>query len=286
MWKFQARCPVTSDITAFETDDSGEPGSPKLDGYIDRIVFGDKCGYVYKVDPGADLGGGWYQNTGMGSIAATTTPDGKTEYAMFSTKLTSGALAADRTIGGTIATRTDATTRMVLLFGTGGLESVPATSANAFFAVYADTGVIRSKALGTCTAGACEKFYGGVVVTPQQVIFTKTMDPAIGTNNCASGSSTISGVQLTAGTGTNFTTDFNLGVNSAVMGSLFGDAGAIYFATISGDVARIGTPRTPTAGGDTTAGVKQGMGAGDQSSGGQSIGMTSPFTLMGWRVVL
>jgi hypothetical protein len=286
MWKFQARCPVTSDITSFETDDSGEPGNPKLDGYIDRIVFADKCGYVYKVDPGADLGGGWYQNTGMGSIAATTTPDGKTEYAVFSTKLTSGALGSDRTIGGTIAARTDATTRMVLLFGTGGLESVPATSANAFFAVYADTGAIRSKALGTCTLGVCEKFYGGVVVTPQQVIFTKTIDPAIGTSTCDSGSSTISGVELTAGTGTNFTTDFNLGVNSAVMGSLFGDAGAIYFATISGDVARIGTPRASTAGGDTTSGQTQGMGAGDTPSGGQTIGTTSPFTLMGWRVVL
>ncbi|HEY0986252.1 MAG TPA: FG-GAP-like repeat-containing protein [Kofleriaceae bacterium] len=286
MWKFQAKCPVTSDITSFETDDTGEAGSPTLDGYVDRIVFADKCGYVYKLAPGADLSGGWYQNTGMGSIAATTTPDGKVQYALFSTKLTSGALGSDRTIGGTIGARTDATTRMVLLFGTGGLESVPSTSANAFFAVYADTGVIRSKATGTCTLGLCEKFYGGVVVTPNQVIFTKTVDPAIGTNTCDSGSSTISGVQLTAGSGTNFTTDFNLGVNSAVMGSLFGDAGAIFFATISGDVARIGTPRTSTAGGDTVAGASQGMGSGDVPSGGGTIGTTSPFTLMGWRVVL
>jgi hypothetical protein len=67
---------------------------------------------------------------------------------------------------------------------------------------------------------------------------------------------------------------------------LFGDAGAIYFATISGDVARIGTPRASSAGGDTSAGVKQGMGAGDQASGGSQVGITSPFTLMGWRVVL
>jgi hypothetical protein len=275
MWKFQAKCPVTSDITSFETDDTGETGSPTLDGYIDRIVFADKCGYVYKLAPAADLSGGWYQNTGMGSIAATTTPDGKTQYALFSTKLTSSALLSDRTIGGTIAARTDATTRMVLLFGTGGLESVPSTSANAFFAVYADTGAIRSKALGSCTLGLCE-----------QVIFTKTVDPAIGTSSCDTGKSTISGVQLTAGSGTNFTTDFNLGVNSAVMGSLFGDAGAIYFATISGDVARIGTPRTSTAGGDTASGQKQGMGSGDTPSGGGTVGTTSPFTLMGWRVVL
>jgi len=286
MWKFQAKCPVTTDVSAFETDDVAEPGGPTLNGYIDRVVFADTCGYVYKLDPGVDLGGGWYQNTGMGTIAANTTPDGKTEYALFSTRLTTSGLGVDRAIAGTVAARTDSSTRMVLLFGTGGIENVPSTSANAFFAVYADTGAVRSKVLGTCSGGTCEKFYGGVVVTPQQAIFTKTIDPVIGTNACDSGSSTISGVELNSGTGTNFTSDFNLGVNSAVMGGLFGDAGAIYFATISGDVARVGTPRTSTAGGDTAAGQKQGMGVGDQATGGQTVGTTSAFTLMGWRVVL
>jgi hypothetical protein len=175
---------------------------------------------------------------------------------------------------------------MVLFFGTGGIESVPATSANAFFAIYADTGDIRSKVLGTCNSGNCEKFYGGVVVTPQQIVFTKTVDPAIGTNACDTGSSTISGVQLNPGTGTNFTSDFNLAVSSAVMGGLYGDAGAIYFATLAGDVARVGTPRTAVAGGDTAAGRTQGMGVGDQATGSQQVGTTSGFTLMGWRVVL
>jgi len=200
--------------------------------------------------------------------------------------LTANGIGADRAIAGTIAARTDSTTRMVLLFGTGGIESVASTSANAFFGIYADTGAVRSKALGSCSNGNCEKFYGGVVVTPQQVLFTKTVDPAIGTNACDSGSSTISGVDLNPGTGTNFTSSFNLGVNSAVMGGLFGDAGAIYFATISGDVARVGTPRTSTAGGDTLSGQKQGMGVGDQATGGQTVGTTSGFTLMGWRAVM
>jgi hypothetical protein len=186
-------------------------------------------------------------------------------------------------IAGTLAARTDSTTRMVLFFGTGGIESVPATSANAFFAIYADTGAIRSKVLGTCNNGTCEKFYGGVVVTPQQVLFTKTVDPAIGTSACDTGSSTIAGVELNPGTGTNFASDFNLAVSSAVMGGLFGDAGAIYFATLAGDV---GTPRTATAGGDTLAGRTQGMGPGDQATGSQQVGTTSGFTLMGWRVVL
>ncbi|HET7504241.1 MAG TPA: FG-GAP-like repeat-containing protein [Kofleriaceae bacterium] len=286
MWKFQARCPVTSDVSSFETDDAGEPGAPTLNGFIDRVVFADKCGYVYKLDPAVDLSGDWYQNTGMGSLAVNTTPDGKIQYALFSTRLTAGALGADRPIAGTLAARTDSTTRMVLLFGTGGIESVPASSANAFFAVYADTGAVRSRALGTCSGGVCEKFYGGVVVTPQQVIFSKTVDPQIGTSACDAGSSTITGVDLNPGTGTNFTSSFGLAVNSAVMGGLFGDAGAIYFATISGDVARIGTPRTATPGGDTVAGQTQGMGIGDQAADGQTVGTTSGFTLMGWRAVL
>jgi hypothetical protein len=286
MWQFLARCPVTTDVSAFETDDALEPGGPTLDGFIDRVVFADKCGYVYKINPAADLAGGWYANVGMGTIVANTTPDGKLQYALFSTLLTVNGLATNRPIAGTIAARTDSTTRMVLLFGTGGIESVSSSTANAFFAVYADLGTVRSKVLGACAGGVCEKFYGGVVVTPEQAIFTKTVDPAIGTGACDNGSSTVAGVALDAGTGTNFTSQFNIGVSSAVMGSLYGDAGAIYFATISGDVARIGTPRAATAGGDTTTGQKQGMGAGDPSSTGTKLGTTSGFTLMGWRVVL
>ena len=76
------------------------------------------------------------------------------------------------------------------------------------------------------------------------------------------------GVELNPGTGINFTSDFDLGVSSAVMGGLFGDAGAIHFATLAGDVARVGTPRTATPGGDPIAGRTQGMGVGDQATGG------------------
>jgi len=118
------------------------------------------------------------------------------------------------------------------------------------------------------------------------VIFTKTFDAAIGTNSCDSGSSTVSAVELNPGTGTNFTSDFNLAVSSAIMGGLYGDAGAVYFATIAGDVARIGTPRAATAGGDTVAKLPQQSGPGDVSGTGSFTGMSQGFTLMGWRVVL
>ena len=261
---------------------------PTLNGYIDRVVFADKCGYVYKIDPGVDLSGDWYQNTGMGTIAGQHHPRWQDRVrAVLDPADGRTGCGADRAIAGTIAARTDSTTRMVLLFGTGGIESVPSTSANAFFAVYADTGAIRSKVLGACTAGNCEKFYGGVVVTPQQVLFTKTVDPAIGTNACDSGSSTISGVDLNPGTGTNFTSNFNLAVNSAVMGGLFGDAGAIYFATISGDVARIGTPRVVDRWRRHRRGPEaRAWASATRPPADSTVGTTSGFTLMGWRVVM
>ncbi|HEY4242719.1 MAG TPA: FG-GAP-like repeat-containing protein [Kofleriaceae bacterium] len=286
MWKFQTKCPLSSDITVFETDDAGEPGAPTLNGYIDRAVFADECGYVYKLDPGQDNGGNWLGNAGYGPIAANAAPDGTEEYALFSTQATSGALGTQQPIAGTLAARTDSSTRMVLFFGTGGLENAPTNQQNAFYAVYADTGAIRSAFLGLCTAGECEKFYGGTVVTPEQVIFTRTTDPAIGTNACDSGSSVVEAMELNPAANGSFTVDFTLAVSSAVMGALYGDAGAIYFATLSGDVARIGTPRAATAGGDTASGTGQGMGVGDQGTAGQTVGTTSPFTLMGWRVVL
>jgi hypothetical protein len=287
LWKFQMKCPLTSDITAFETDDAGEPGTPTLNGFIDRAVFADQCGYVYKIAPGQDLGGNYMDNTGYGPILANTSPDGKPQYAIFSTTSTTGAIGSQRPIAGTIAARTDQTTRMVLFFGTGGVESFDESKQNAFFAVYADNGTVRSKFNGTCNGlGICEKFYGGTVVTPTQVIFTRTTDPQIGTGTCDPGSSTVTAFELNSDVSGNFVQDFALVVSSAVMTAMYGDAGAIYFATLSGDVARIGTPRAANAGDDTNNGVTQGMGVGDNANAGQTLGTTTPFTLMGWRVVL
>ncbi|MBK7540122.1 MAG: hypothetical protein IPI49_33155, partial [Myxococcales bacterium] len=283
LWKFRAKCPLTSDLTAFETDDAGESGEPGLDGFIDRVVFADKCGYVYKLNPATDLAGGWYENSNMGRIA-TDVVEGKTMYALFSTASTVGALGAARPIAGTVAARTDATTRMVLFFGTGGLEDYPVGSSNEFYAIYADTGAIRSKLTGTCVSGRCEKFYGGVVVTPQQVFLTRTIDAQIGTAVCDTGTSTVEALELNADANGSFIADFQLALGAALIGSLYGDAGAVYFATMSGEVNRIGTPRAAAAGGDSASGNSSSMGATDSAS--SSTGTTNPLTLLGWRDVM
>ena len=285
LWKFQAACPVTSDVTVFETDDENEPGSPILNGYIDRAVFADRCGNVYKVDPARDLNGAYNNNSGLGGILANTV-GGVTQWALFSTATSSGALGAQSPIAGTLAARPDSTLRMLLFFGTGGLESHPVSERNEFYGVYVDTGQIRSKISGDCVNGVCEKFYGGVVVTPDQVILTKTLDPQIGTSTCDPGRTIVQSVGLEPnGTG-DFIDDFNVTINSSVMGALYGDAGAVYFATLGGDVSRIGTPRAANAGGDTAAGSSIPTtgpgGAGDRGG----LGTTDPMILMGWRQIL
>lgn len=205
-------------------------------------------------------------------------------YALFSTASTVGALGAARPIAGTVAARTDATTRMVLFFGTGGLEDYPVGSSNEFYAIYADTGAIRSKLTGTCVSGRCEKFYGGVVVTPQQVFLTRTIDAQIGTAVCDTGTSTVEALELNADANGSFIADFQLALGAALIGSLYGDAGAVYFATMSGEVNRIGTPRAAAAGGDSASGNSSSMGATDSAS--SSTGTTNPLTLLGWRDVM
>jgi hypothetical protein len=174
---------------------------------------------------------------------------------------------------------------MILYFGTGGIESASQTLVNEFYAVYADNGVIRSKYTGTCTSGICEKFYGGVVVTPTQVIFSRTVDAQIATNSCDDGSSVIQAYEVNASSTGAFVSDFSSSSSAAVMGSLFAASGAVYFATLNGDLTEIGSSTAPTAGYNTTNNVQQGTGTG-QNGANNGVTTTSAFTLLGWRTVL
>jgi hypothetical protein len=282
LWKYEMMCPLTSDITTFDTDDTGtyEPGSPLLDGFADRAVFADNCGYVYKVNPGQDLSGGWMGNSGYGPITLAAA-NGVSRTALFSTASTSGALGSQRPIVGALGALADNTTDMVLFFGTGGVESQSTSLVNEFYAIYAKSGVIRSKVTGTCSGGRCEKFYGGVVVTTDSVIVARSVDPVIGSGSCDFGSGTVTAFGLNSP----FSQVFNLtsiaGVAmKAISSPLFGDAGAIYFATADGKVDRVGTPRATSAGADSTAGATQ------QSGSTTTTYTNGPLTFLGWRNVL
>ncbi|MBL0217474.1 MAG: VCBS repeat-containing protein [Myxococcales bacterium] len=284
LWKYELDCALTSDITVFETDDEGpyEPGAPILDGFADRAVFADACGSIYKIDPAQDLSGGFMGNAGLGPIVLAQ-KNGRERTALFGTGTTSGALATgqQRPIVGTLGARTDATTDMVLFFGTGGLEAQSPTLVNEFYAVYAKDGAIRNKLTGTCTAGRCEKFYNGVVVTPTAVIVQRSVDPVVGGGSCDFGSSSVQSYGLEAP----YTQQFNLTAAGgvpyrAVTGPIYGDAGALYFATVAGQIERVGTPRSTAAGGDSTSGAVHSEGASDTTY------VNAPFTLLGWRTIL
>ena len=120
------------------------------------------------------------------------------------------------------------------------------------------------------------------MVTTEQVMFTSTVDPEVGTGVCDPGASNVRGFRLNADAEGDFVADFDTSIGSSVMGAMYGDAGAVYFATLAGDVVRIGTPRSPEAGGDSAAGAGGGMGEGDGGTGG-TVG--SAMSIMGWRQV-
>ena len=93
-------------------------------------------------------------------------------------------------------------------------------------------------------------------------------------------------VSLEAGANDEFATDFTIDVASAVMGALYGDAGALYFATLGGDVSRIGTPRAARAGDDSRATTQPSpFGVGNESATTGTVGTNTPLTLLGWRQV-
>lgn len=282
LWKYEMDCALTSDITIFETDDDStyEPGGPLVDGFADRAIFADTCGKIYKVNPAQDLSGAFMANGDMGPIALTQ-KNGKSRAALFDTASTTNALAAQRPIVGTIAARTDSTTDMVLFFGTGGLESQAPSLVNEFYAVYAKNGAVRNKLTGACSSNRCEKFYNGVVVTPTSVIVQRSVDALVGGGSCDFGSSRVQSYGLESPYSQQFDLTSSGGVPyRAVTGPVYGDAGALYFATVAGTIERIGAPRSAAAGGDTTSGAIHGNGSSETTY------VNAPFTLLGWRTLL
>ncbi len=282
LWKYEMDCALTSDITVFETDDEStyEPGAPLVDGFADRAVFADSCGNVYKINPGQDLSGGFMANADMGPVSLAQ-KNGRARAALFSTATTANAVGSQRPIVGTMAARTDATTDMVLFFGTGGLESQSPTLVNEFYAVYAKNGTIRNKLTGACTSSRCEKFYNGVLVTPTAVIVQRSVDPVIGGGSCDFGSSSVQSYGLNDPYSQQFTLTSSGGVPyRAVTGPIYGDAGALYFATVAGSIERVGAPRSAAAGGDTTSGAIHANGSAETTY------VNAPFTMLGWRTLL
>jgi hypothetical protein len=276
LWKFDIGDPtayVSSDITASETDEA----STGLDGFIDRVFFADNKGRVWKIDPGAAVNGV------MGSIDSTVNV-GLPHAALFSTKMTPGALGAERAIAGTLTAATDATNRLVLYFGTGGTEDTPAAAQNAFYAVFSDTGVVRSKLDASTGLAAGVKFYGGVIYQSGQIVFTQGQDLS-GLGLCAPTAGTI--VAIDANT---FATQWTTDASSKIVAPIFAQNGEIYTVTLKGKLMAssfTGAAAT-TSGTGTSSGSGTGTGSGGSttpaSTAPADVGTTeNPFTILSWR---
>ena len=281
-WKFRTMCPLTTAITVFETNDQGEANDPlELDGFADRAVFGDRCGYVYKVDLVQETAGGW--TTGLGGIPTEVMTDGTQLRALFQTDL-------GRPVTGNIAARAvvdDDTTRVSLFFGTGGLDEEPPYLQNTFYALAAAPEIfgvdvpeelVLARIVGDCFASNtnCEKFYGGVRVNPQQVIFTRVLEPPIGVGVAACdlepGRTIIEARSLIGDISSAINQQlFARTIDGVLTGPLTMVGNAIYFADGRGRMTSIG---------DTSAG--------GNSFRADQLSVTrtdAPMLILGWRQV-
>ena len=280
-WQFQTRCSLTTAITVFETNDEDESGPaipPDLDGYMDRAVFADRCGYIYKLNLTKEVNGGW--NSGIGAIN-TDLVAGVQLKALFQT--TNGL-----PVTGNIAARAlvdEDTTRVALFFGTGGLENLAPFPQNSFYVIAAapedpaDTNpanLVFGTIPGDCPSPIrCEKFYGGVRVNPDQVIFTRVLEPEIGNAvDCDPGRTRIE-VRSISGdvSDTGFLQEaFSpITVDGMITSPITAQAGAIFFTDSRGRLNTVGDPN-----------ASPNTGTLDES---KPTDPNAPMRILGWRQV-
>ena len=326
LWRFEAACPVTSSLSTYEVEDDSE--GTDYDGFMDRLVFGDYCGNLYKLkidmDYSDDLDddGIWADGEGWNLTSATNTSGLGGVYntghmqpgtlsmtnALFSirdpqwaTKAMAGQPLLDgfledvalndltvdntaplsdvvmRPITGTIAIRDDGTGVPYIYFGTGGRESYDTSQRNAMFAVNSVTGVVRDAVAGACDGllpRHCEKFYNGIVVNSEQVIFTVATDSQ---GVCDQGSSRVvispinrvcSLLAVSSDPGdSNYDERCQQVVNltASVVSSVFSYGAGIVFGTRNGEIAVVGDLQ-----GDGTSGQDPG-GDGQTSEHGRLL---------------
>ncbi len=252
-WRFEigdTGSAITSDIAAAETDD--ETGTT-LDGYVDRLFFGDNKGRVWKINPAAG-----------GAVVNSSVSVGLAHSALFATSQTE--LGAERPIAGTIAIAPDPGGRLILYFGTGGTEGSANDVQNALYAVFADTGEV-SLALDEEAEGIAEgmKFYGGIAFNDGQLLVTTGQDLS-GLGLCAPSAGQILSIDAYT-----FAADAApVDTGSKIMGPIFVRSGQVYAVTVEG---KLQMPEE--------AGGPDGLGEG--SGGGGST--PTPFSILGWHQV-
>jgi hypothetical protein len=201
---------------------------------------------------------------------------GLSNPALFSTRLSAGALGYDVAIAGTLAAGEISTAtgpRLVLYFGTGGTEDTPVTTQNAFYAIDAGTGAILASFLAECSGGTCAKFYGGVAVNGNQLIVSQGIDLS-GLGLCAPSAGEIS--ILNAQT---LAEEFSIPVGSKIVAPVFVQRGQFYTVNVRGELV---TSAYAGESGTGSGAPSTGSGVGQPENG--STG-TVPFDIVSWRQV-
>jgi hypothetical protein len=267
---------VTTDVTAVETDDPEEPGSPTVDGYTDLVFFGDSRGRVWKLDPSAGAGGTLSPSAPGLDVGLAAKP-------LFATRSTSGALGVERAILGTVAVAQNRERHLVLYFGTGTPDDNDPTEQNAFYSVYSYNGRIRMSLDASSQLGAGMKFSGGVVINDGQVIFGVGRDLA-GPTLCAPSEGAIVGIDIDS-----FAPQFTIQTASKIVSPIYIRNGQYYTANFGGQIQTseytggsatggggLAATATTTSGGTATSPTSAPLPTGSTGT------MPNPFNILSW----
>lgn len=251
VWRFRAKCPVTTDLVA---NPILAPG-----GFVSEVMFADYCGNVYRVPADTVNPNGWVP--GAGAITVGTNADSTLIKAIFHVGGVGGIPPGqDRPVFGTLAVRQrNATDTSVSIYlGTGGFESFDPSKQNAFIEIDSGNGTVLHTIPGTCSGGRCDKFYGGIVITPSQVFLTRARDAVAGSGTCDRGSAQIASVDLNFAAITTIAS-----FNSSIQSAVFGSSDGIYATDLGGEVIRVHAQNVGGGGG--------GSGSGSSTTGAISL---------------
>jgi hypothetical protein len=189
--------------------------------------------------------------------------------ALFSTRVTTGALGVDRAISANIVAVPDALDRTVLFFGTGGTEETALGETNAFYAVFADTGEIRNQIDIT---GAR---FNGASFQDGQIIFTRSEIPE------TAGPCVVSDSEVVAIDANTFALQFFQEFEGRIASPVYISGGEFFAVTVTGTLVTSqytgnNVPTPPPVPEDPE---------GEPPPPGNEIGDVDDFRVVGWRQI-
>ncbi len=268
VWRFEigdSGAYISSDIAGYETDD--EQGT-SYDGFIDRLVFGDSKGRVFKVAPAVYSNG---STAAIGSVSVS----GVAQPALFATESLT-ALGVQRGIGGTLGVSDNTSgDKSVLYVGTGGAGTTG--NKNGVFAIDLASGAI----VDSYIVNDATRFIGGVTVAHGQLVTTGSKET--GSGLCSPSTGEVSSFETE-----DFDSTLAYATNDKFMGPAYIRNGQVYLVTESGTLMTSAymAEGEGLASGGGGGGGELDDGAQNPNSGPDQAGeLEDPFTIVSWRQV-